>query len=186
MSRWADLRWRSFLILGAALAAGAGPCPGQAPIEPLRVCELLENLSAHEGKVVAIQGRYSFRENGRFLGEESCGRPLTANDIVWPNALRVVFDPKSAPSLAGNLEFRAASVYRNLKLIRERTSLGKFRFGSVDYDRWAVVYGRVEISKEFKAGARPPAGRKSPFEPAPAQVVSTGESMILFLAEDGR
>ena len=166
--------------------AGAGPWPGQTPIEPLRVCDVLENLSAHDGKVIAIQGRYSFRENDRFLGEETCGRALTANDVVWPNALRVVFDPKTAPAPARSLEFHAASVYRNLKLIRERTSLGKFRFGTVDYDRWAVVYGRIEVSKEFKAGTRPTAGRKSALEPAPAQVISSGESTILFISEEER
>ena len=95
-----DLRWRFLLILGAAVTAGGVVCRGQAPIEPLRVCDVLENLSAHDGKVVAIQGRYSFRENGRFLGEDTCGRALTANDVVWPNALRVVFDPKTAPAPA--------------------------------------------------------------------------------------
>ena len=149
-------------------------------MEPLRVCDVLEKLSAHDGQVVAIQGRYSFRSTGRYLGEESCG------EFAWPTALRVVFDPKTAPSRTGNLEFNAPSVYRNLKLIKEHTSLGKFRFGTVDYDRWAVIYGRIEVSKEFKAASKPPGVRKNPFEPPPALIVTTGESMILFLAETER
>lgn len=177
---------RLIALLAAVLTSAAAPCCGQRPIAPVRVCDVLENLAAHDGKAIAILGRYSFRRAGRYLGEESCDRPPTAGDLVWPTALRVVFDPKTAPSPAGDLEFNAASVYRNLKLIKEHTSLGRFRFGSDDYDRWAVIYGRIEMSKEFKSASIPPGARKSVFEPAPAQVVATGESMILFLAEGER
>ncbi|MBI4877555.1 MAG: hypothetical protein HY822_23235 [Acidobacteria bacterium] len=149
-----------------ALLASVGVC--QAPLQPVRVCEVLADLAAHEGKVTAIVGRFSFREDGRFLSEEACGRP---------NALRIVFDPKAAPPLPQGLEFDAAAVYRNLKLIRRGTALGKFRFGSVEYDRWAVIYGRVE------AGAKTTVTRKTSFEPSPAQVLCRGESAILFLPD---
>jgi hypothetical protein len=169
-----------FLCL--ALLAGGGPGWSQAPLKPVRVCDVLADLSAQDGKVVAVLGRFSFRENGRFLSEDGCEGTLTAGDSARPNALRVVFDPKTAPALPPRLELDAADVYQPLKLVRQRTALGKFRFGSVDYDRWAVVFGRIEVSGAIKSGSKPAAARNTAFEPAPARIVCGGESAVLVLA----
>ena len=125
---------------------------------------------------MAVLGRFSFRENGRFLGEDGCDPAPAAG----PNVLRVVFDPKTAPALPPRLELNAADVYQPLKLVRQRTALGKFRFGSVDYDRWAVVFGR------FEAGSKPAAARNTASAPAPAQIVCGGESAVLVIADPDR
>ncbi len=175
-----------FRFLGAPLLAALAVSAAEAPIEPLRVCEVLANLSAHEGKIVAIQGRYSFRTKGRYLSEESCDRPVESGGAAWPSALEVVFDAKAELPLPKNLEYNSSTVFRNLKAMREHTSLAKFRFGSVEYDRWAVVYGRVEVNKDFKAGERKAAESRGPFDPAPARVVCPGEIMVLMLAEPER
>jgi hypothetical protein len=173
-----------FLCL--ALLASGGPGSSEAPLKPVRVCDILGDLSARDGKVVAVLGRFSFRENGRFLSEDGCERTLTAGDSAWPNALRVVFDPKAAPALPPRLELDAADVYQPLKLVRQRTALGKFRFGSVDYDRWAVVFGRIEVSGAIRTGSKPAAARNTAFEPAPAQIVCGGESAVLVIADPER
>jgi hypothetical protein len=173
-----------FLCL--ALLASGGPGSSEAPLKPVRVCDVLGDLSARDGKVVAVLGRFSFRENGRFLSEDGCERTLAAGDSAWPNALRVVFDPKAAPALPPRLELEAADVYPPLKLIRQRTALGKFRFGSVGYDRWAVVFGRIEVSGAVKAGSKPAAARNAAFESAPAQIVCGGEGAVLVIADPER
>ena len=164
-------------FLGLALLASGGPGSSEAPLKPVRVCEVLADLSARDGKVVAVLGRFSFREHGRFLSEDGCERTLAAGDSAWPNALRVIFDPKSAPALPPRLELDAADVYQPLKLVRQRTALGKFRFGSVDYDRWAVVFGRIEVGGAVKTGPKPA---------APAQIVCGGESAVLVIADPDR
>ena len=165
-----DPRIRVAALCGAAvLLAGGEPGSSEAPLKPVRVCEVLADLPARDGKVVAVLGRFSFRENGRFLGEDGCDPAPAAG----PSALRVVFNPKTAPPLPARLELDAADVYQPLKLIRQRTALGKFRFGSVDYDRWAVVFGRIEAGGAIKNGPKPP---------APAQIVCRGESAVLFIA----
>ena len=168
-----------------AWLASSGIAPSETPWQPLRVCEVLDNLPASEGKVMAIVGRFSFRESGRFISEDGCERTGSGSgaDPGWPNALRVVFDPKSGPPLPPKVEFDAPATYQRLKLIKQRTVLGKFRFGSVEYDRWAVVFGRIEASVAFKTGDKPAGNRKNSFDPAPAQMVCRGESAILVLAE---
>ena len=40
--------------------------------------------------------------------------------------------------------------------LTHRTSLGKFRFGTPEYDRWAVVYGRV-VARKGDAAKKAPA-----------------------------
>src|ERR1039457_4321163 len=57
--------WLALLL--AAFAIAADP-----PIPPLTVCEVLADLPAHEGKDLAVLGRFSFRHDGRRIGEQSC------------------------------------------------------------------------------------------------------------------
>src|ERR1039457_3303132 len=47
----------SLVLFLAAFAIAADP-----PIPPVTVCEILADLPAHEGKDVAVLGRYSFRD----------------------------------------------------------------------------------------------------------------------------
>ena len=164
-------------IRGAVLCVAVTLLASEAPLKPVRVCEVLADLSARDGKVVAVLGRFSFRENGRFIGEDACDPTPAAGDPARPSVLRVVFDPKSAPPLAARLELDAADVYPPLKLIRQRTALGKFRFGSVEYDRWAVVFGRIEAGSAIKTASKPP---------APAQIVCRGESAVLVISDPDR
>jgi len=52
----------------------------------------------------------------------------------------------------------------------KKTTLGKFRFGTADYDRWAVVYGRVMARKDDKKAA--------------ADLVFRGDGVIVFLTTE--
>jgi hypothetical protein len=97
-----------------------------------------------------------------------------------PAAIVVVYDSKSAPKPPHDLYFDRSLVDKELELIRRQTSLASFRFGSQDYDRWAVVYGRVEMNKDSASRSKP-VGRE--FEPAPARIVCTSSTMVVFIAE---
>ena len=143
--------WVLFILCLGLSSLPSFPAP-ESPLQPQRVCEVLHDLLANEGKVLAVVGKFSFREAGRSLSEEKC-------------VLRIVFDSKSGPKAPTRLEIDAATVYKKLKLIKQHSSLGKPRFGSSDYDRWAVVYGRVETQK------------------APARIVCPGEAVVVFLAD---
>ena len=132
-----------------ALACAAA-FPADAPLVPLTVCEVVRDLAAQEGKALAILGRYSFRAAGRSLEEQACDPAVTI-----PPQLRLVEDGEDGPKLPDSYELDAAEVRRKLADIEKRTPLGKFRFGSADYDRWAVVFGRVEAAKGADAQKMP-------------------------------
>lgn len=132
-------------------------------IDPIRVCDVSQSPSAYEDKVVALVGRYSFRQSGRSLSEERCGQaPGTI--------IRIEFDKKLAPATPDHLEFDAAPVQKLLRAIQQQTALAKFRFGTPDYDRWAVVYGRLETNK--------PAGR----DPV-LRLICVGDSEVMFIVD---
>ena len=61
------------------------------------------------------------------------------------------------------------------------TTLGKFRFGTPEYDRWAVVYGRIVIRKEDPA-RKGDIARKE--EPAPADLLFRGNGVVIFLTTE--
>ena len=152
-------------LSAAFLLSGIVTWPAtDAPLVPLCVCEVVHDLAAYEGKDVAIIGRYSFRETGRSINEQSCDPALEA-----PAQLQLVEDTYRGPKPPGNFELDGIAVNRKLAQIRHRTTLGKFRFGTPDYDRWAVVYGEVKARHGDDA------------KKAPANFVFRGDGVVIFL-----
>jgi hypothetical protein len=145
-----------------ALGLGVLVFAADAPLQPVRVCEVMQDLAAYAGKTVLVAGRFSFRESGRSLSEE-CDHKLAT--------LRLVYDPKTAPKSPERLEIDTTALSSKLKVIKASTSLGKFRFGSSDYDRWAVVYGRLQTIPAKNAGAAQP------------ELLYHGDALIVFLGD---
>lgn len=153
-----------FLRAVAIAIAGcsAAPCANDTLV-PLTVCEVMADLPAHEGKIVAAIGRYSFRSTGRWLGEQTCNASGPTPEL-W-----MVEDTKDGPKPPEHLNLDSAALKSKFALVQRRSTLGNFRFGTSDYDRWAVVYGRVERRE-------PDAAHK-----APANLVFRGSSVIIVI-----
>jgi hypothetical protein len=169
------------------LALVCPPIEGAEPaLQPVTVCEVLQDLSAYDGKVVAVVGRFSARETGRWLGEQKCGHKLVLDDQEWPNAFWVVYDPETAPKPPAVLAVDATLLAQKLRAVKLGTSLTKLRFGSPDYDNWAVVYGRVETRKDLVT-VTGGGTRKHGFgygESSPARLVCHGDAVVIFLNDD--
>lgn len=145
------------------LLATAAPC-ADAPIVPFTVCEILSDLTHFQDSPVAALGRYSFREDGRWLSEQACSGSVTA-----PPVIRLTEDGKDGPKAPGSFELDGAALNRKFADLQKHTSLAKFRFGSTDYDRWAVVYGRLELRTGDQA------------KKAPAELVFRGDGVVIYL-----
>lgn len=154
------LRFRPvFWILLLSIAA---PC-ADAPIVPYTVCEILGDLTRFADNPVAALGRYSFRGDGRWLSEQGCG------EAENPPVLWLTEDGKEGPKAPNSFELDGSLLNHKFAELRKTTALGKFRFGSPDYDRWAVVYGRVEARKGDAA------------KKAPAELVFRGDGVVVYL-----
>ncbi len=149
-------------LLAAACIVAADP-----PLAPVTVCEILADLPAYEGKSLAVLGRFSFRRDGRWIGEQTCGAAITAPPMLWLDE-----DAPGGPKPPADFELEAAALNAKFATIAKRTTLGKFRFGSTDYDRWAVVFGRVEARKGDAA------------QKAAANLVFRGNGVITFLSTE--
>jgi hypothetical protein len=112
------MRTCAILLLLQAVAAAAG-----APVRPLTVCEVLRDLDTYEGKAVSVVGRFSFRENGRFLSEEVCGEKVASGEKSRPAVFRLHDDGKSGPEVPRVLEVDRRVVVQKLDEIRRSTSL---------------------------------------------------------------
>ncbi|MCX6631309.1 MAG: hypothetical protein NTW28_27165 [Candidatus Solibacter sp.] len=152
----------SFALILAVFAIAADP-----PIPPVTVCEILADLPAHEGKDVAVLGRFSFRRDGRWIGEQTCDPATTVPPVLW-----LTEDSAAGPKPTGSFEFDVAVLNKKFAALTRRTALGKFRFGNPEYDRWAVVYGRV-VSRKGDAAQK-----------APADLVFRGDGVIVFLTTE--
>lgn len=154
MPRWSRIIW-------VLVVSWAAPC-AEAPIVPHTVCEILHDLANYEAGPVAALGRYSFREEGRWLDEQVCNG--AAAPMLW-----LVEDGKDGPKPPPDFELDGVALNRKFTDVQKGTSLGKFRFGSSSYDRWAVVYGKVE----------PRTGDAA--KKAPADLVFRGDGVVVFL-----
>lgn len=143
-------------LAACALAAGADP----PPIAPVTVCEVLADLPAHQGKDFAVLGRYSFRRDGRWMGEDGCGGS--------PGVL-ILNEDAAAPKPPGNFDLDATVLNKKFADLVKHTSLGKFRFGTPEYDRWAVVFGRIEPNKGEDA------------KKVPVELAFRGSGVVIFL-----
>ena len=159
--------------------SGARLYAPEAPLPVVRVCDILRDLPSYHGKNVAIVGRFSYRDEGRFVSEKTCDS-IKSEARTDPAAILVLYDSKSAPKPPHDLYFDRNLVDKQLELIRRQTSLASFRFGSQDYDRWAVVYGRIEMNKDSAPRSKPASNQ---FEPAPARIICASSSMVVFLAD---
>jgi hypothetical protein len=166
-----------YLFILIFIFAVAPPAVAQEPanVQPVRVCAILQDLTSYTDKVVAVVGRFSFRHEGRFLSEENCG---SAGSV-----LPVAFDRKLAPKTPDHLEIEAGAVTKLLKMIQQSTALTKFRFGTPDYDRWAVVYGRVEREDQLRTVVLNTGGHGSTLEAGHAQLVCAGDSVVMFVVD---
>lgn len=160
--------------------AAAAPAAEPA-LTAVTVCEVLQNMREYSGQTALVLGRFSFRDQGRFLSERVCDTKA-ANSAAWPNVLRVVVDPKTGPKPPDKLAVDSALLDSKLSALKRTTSLASFRFASTDYDRWGLVYGRIEFSPGYPD--KPPGGaRKSEFDPPPGRLVCRGEALIIFIGE---
>ena len=157
---------RPVFPLAVVLLSVCAPA-AEAPLVPFTVCEILHDPSTYEGKAVAALGRYSYRQDGRWLSEQACQDTAAAPPVIW-----LTEDTKDGPKPPDNFELDDIVLSRKLADLRKRTALGRFRFGSSDYDRWAVVYGRVE-SRRGDAAKKAPAG-----------LVFRGDGVVIFLTPD--
>ena len=158
-------------LMATLFAVAADP-----PITPLTVCEVLANLPAYEGKNVAVLGRFSFRREGRWIGEQSCEPAATGEGeqakTQVPPLLWLAEDGFNGPHPPDNFEFDSAVLNKKFAALTKKTTLGKFRFGTPDYDRWAVVFGRV-IPRKGEAAQK-----------ALADLMFRGDGVVVFLTTE--
>jgi hypothetical protein len=145
---------------------------------PITVCEVLRDLPAQTGKTVAVLGRYSFRENGSWVSEDTClpaadAAPQAAGSTPPPPPPRELWmvEDHTAPRLPDDYELDGPALHRKLSEMQRHTALAKFRFGTPDYDRWAVIWGRVAPHKGDEA------------HKAAANLVYRGSGVIFFLTQ---
>jgi hypothetical protein len=161
------------LLCSVLSLAAFGPAQDKQPaiLKPMTVCEVLENLKQYEGQPIAILGRFSFRTEGRWMSEDGC-RPSTPAEhaLIW-----LAYDPQSAPRMASGYQMDGGTIDQKLQRIKKHTNLKQFRFGTSDYDRWAVVYGEIRPQEKTLGHAR---------HDAPAELVYAGDGYVMFLHEN--
>ena len=149
------------VLLCSALATA------DAPLVPLTVCEILYDLPAQNGKTVVAIARYSFRPNGRWISEQACNPASDAPPLLW-----LTEDAAGAPKPPADFALDAAVLRRKFTEIQRHTTLAKFKFGNPEYDRWAMVYGRVDARKG------------DALKQAAANLVYRGSGAVVFLTPD--
>jgi hypothetical protein len=156
---------------------------GEAPLEPVTVCEVLKDSKLYDGRVVALLGRYSYRTEGRWIGEDTCKIPENSTNTPSPEIIWLSYAPDSAPRMVSGYTVDGAAVAQKILLVKKNTTLRKFRFGSPDYDRWAVVYGRLRVEEKVASESGKKDARPQPRNGAAAELLYAGDGYVMFLRD---
>jgi len=77
---------RSVRYLGLALACCLA-VRGQETQKTMTVCELLQDASKYNGKIIAIRGEYYVGGHGLYLRSTECDGILTTKGYRWPSSI---------------------------------------------------------------------------------------------------
>jgi hypothetical protein len=156
-------------VFVAAVMNAQEPTP-----EILRPCEIAQRIEALHGTPIMLVGRFSFRETGRSLSEARCADNSDGSRAI---VLEVRYDATNGPKPPSGFSVDEAAVRRKLALVKQTTSLQRFKFGSIEYDRWAMVFGRLE-----RIGDAEGSSKSSQAAPV-ARIVVRSESYVIFLVD---
>ena len=151
-----------------------------APLKPVTVCDVLKDPKAYDGHAVAVLGRFSYRAEGRWIAEDGCNISGARDGPEPSGMIWLSYSPESAPRMPAGYQVDGAAAAEEIKLVKKHTTLEKFRFGSSDYDRWAVVFGRIKVEPK-DAGTSPPAKRIH--RDVPAELLYAGDGYVMFLRD---
>src|SRR5689334_9744904 len=106
-------------VITLALFVAAAAAAADPPLTPLTVCEITADLAAHEGKDIAVLGRYSFRREGRWIGEDTCDPAAKITPMLW-----LTEDSNTGPKPPGDFELDVPTLNKKFADLVRRTSLG--------------------------------------------------------------
>ena len=171
------------ICLAVCTIASPAVLAAEPPLEPVTVCEVLKDPKLYDGRVVALLGRYSYRAEGRWIGEEGCKAPEGTPSNPSPEIIWLSYAPELAPRMASGYTVDGAAVADKIQLVKKSTNLRKFRFGSPEYDRWAVVYGRIKVEEKGASPAEKKDAKPQPHSSAAAELLYAGDGYVMFLRD---
>src|SRR5277367_1223628 len=116
---------------------------GQSAPQIVTICDILSAPQNFDHKAVVVVGRLSKRASEQWIGQKSCAtgetQPQNASQFV------IQFNHEDAPLPPEDFALDSNAVSAKFKTLSHGTVLHDFPFGSGSYDRWGMVFGRVDL-----------------------------------------
>jgi hypothetical protein len=139
------------VIFVVCIAVMIGSTSGQATttskptIPVLTVCEALNNLSQHNGKVVVVVGKLVGTEEGSWLSED-CNEKIVTDGFTWQNIISLSYsrsEVEPPPRVPKEFNWDLTLLLKKLKQVQRTTRLEVLK--QYNYtDKWFAVFGRFE------------------------------------------
>ena len=107
------------------------------------MCDIINNRSFYNGKVVAVIGRWSPTDEEFWLVDD-CAKEIKTGDYVWDNMVSLEYDPSSPTAFPDKMKLDKIVVKKKIAEMKSRMKPTK------DKIQWAVAYGRVETQEELQ------------------------------------
>lgn len=158
-----------FLFLFATAVTVAQKTTTEKPIEIVTVCEVINNRSFYNGKVLAVVGSYYGGYHGRWLSDE-CTNQIRTGNHVWDNSIWMEYDSSSKTSFPNGVKFDDSIVKKKIAEMKQRLK------PSDEKVQWAIVFGQIETKEELEIGYALDGKSINPFgyghlNESPAQIV---------------
>jgi len=161
---------------------------GLKQVQPLTVCEVMQNLKTLNGIPVAIIGVWSSGLETSDLIEDGCDTRIATGSHVWPNAIALPWAGQLAPTPAPHLGLDQDATREKLAYLRQHSPLTAYQnpWEQVHRQKFAVIYGRLETRQRFVEVTTPSGIKGNGFahlSHAPAQLLIKGDPSIEVLEE---
>ena len=112
------------------------------PVEVVTVCEVLNDRASFNGRFVAVVGRLSATDEGRWL-KDQCERPTKTDNYVWSDMISLEYDPE-APTA------RPHDFAIDQEVVDKKVAELKSRFKRSKDLEWGIAYGRIATQEDLQ------------------------------------
>jgi hypothetical protein len=133
--------WIVLAVLIRLDPAAAQTSTTKPPETLVTVCEVLNNRTSYDGKLVALIGRWSPTDEGFWL-TDNCSQAVKTESYTWSNIIYLAYDPVKKSLFATKPKVDAI-------VAKTRIADMTARQATQDKLEWAVVYGRIETKAEL-------------------------------------
>ena len=134
------------MAVGIGCIFGGDTARSKPTVPVLTVCEALNSLGQHNGKLVIVVGKLVGTDEGSWLRED-CDEKIVTDTYTWAHIISLSYlrsEVEPPPRVPRDFNWNRPLLIKKLNQVRRTTRLQILKQDNYT-DRWFAVFGRFEV-----------------------------------------